>query len=1033
MQKYLDMLHSAKSKQELRAVLLGIIGAIVAESREVLARENASKAGKAAGGAEAGAEFGEGFGAESKNADSSDTHNKPQSIFYQASFLREISQHHDIFIQIFSIFRDKLFGILDSGDILDSAFLYLAFIAPADLELDERFLPFIRLADKMLARHSSGAASQANMVSPEEWVMLTELGAIARVLYAPMHQSRSIFASMQKSAPCETSATIKDKIAESSSLESDLPKSIDSANPTSSSAPESNSLESSPQNTDAGAGIGANASANANIGANASALDSGISKSTPSIPSTPSAPCSTRATSYTTCAPRDALDSSPLDSLMFFTTNMLLTSMESLSASQCSKFIMEAFEVFKLGFSLLKPALRSAFARASSPIMRRNICNWQLHIFWNIPHLFNNREWLCLYDLWKSELYKMITRAESLCIGESGAAKSSVAESNTPESSIDSSAPDSALSSALDEVLYMQFFIYHMCGNSFSAQEQWRAFNDEISKKTTPLYKAFSDRFLPKLDSGLDSSLEPSAQDFAPQSTLESSAKSATKSTPESTASQRPKQPKQPAKQKQKRIVIGFLRDRIVENSPFKIEYSLFKNLLSHEEFAKRYEIKIYCMSLIEKSENNPIPLAKIASLGIETIDIGLGFNKAGFYNSHLQKALALREIIQKDDVQVLISPNNGYGISDFLLASRSARVQVFYTHGNFVYDICGIDARMTHICDNQREIIHEGFNFYGIPVKMDDEFYTPTLPPALIESERAKYPLDKKIMGVIGRLTKIDSTPYLRAICEILAKREDWIYLACGLGNEQEIRRKIDAIAPELSGRFFFSGYVDSGVYGHIIDFWADSFPMEQGESRIEYVAKSRGLALRYYRTPESSLLAQVANQLESTRGVIEEICADSHALSEILGEGDAEGAGAECAGVGAGANSSAYFGSGARGGENRARLFDDFASYKSVAIEFFKNLSAFDEAEYVAKALAIAQDFGKNKNPAQKIGVAKEESLVEVDSVKKADSVKNSGADIDMKRLLQIQSALHRMSGEIKSRLGERYFLDFLHRFGV
>ena len=942
MQKYLEMLHSAKSKQELRAVLLGIIGAILAESREVLARENAGKASKAGkaigGGVEGGAESknastdsrNAASGAESKNIDSSDTHNKPQSIFYQASFLREISQYHDIFIQIFSIFRDKLFGILDSGDILDSAFLYLAFIAPADLELDERFLPFIRLADKMLARDSSDAsvASQATMTSPEEWVMLTELGAIARVLYAPMHQSRSIFASMQKSAPCETSATIKDKIAESSSPKSDLPESIDSANPAPNSALESSSLESSLQNT------------------SASALDSSISESTPSILSAPSAPCSTRATSHTTSAPRDALDTNPLDSLMFFTTNMLLTSIDSLPASQCIKFIMEAFEVFKLGFSLLKPALHGAFARASSPIMRRNICNWQLHIFWNIPHLFNNREWLCLYDLWKSELYRMIARAESLGVVESGA-------------------PDFALLSALDEVLYMQFFIYHMCGNSFSTQEQWRAFNDEVSRKTTPLYKAFSDKFLPKLDSGLESSLE-------------------------STASQQPKQPQQPTKQKQKRIVIGFLRDRIVENSPFKIEYSLFKNLLSHEEFAKRYEIKIYCMSLIEKSENNPIPLAKIASLNIETIDIGLGFNKAGFYNSHLQKALALREIIQKDGVQVLISPNNGYGISDFLLASRSARVQVFYTHGNFVYDICGIDARMTHICDNQREIIHEGFSFYGIPVKMDDEFYTPTLPPALIESERAKYPLDKKIMGVIGRLTKIDSAPYLRAICEILEKREDWIYLACGLGNEQEIRRKIDAIAPELSGRFFFAGYVDSGVYGHIIDFWADSFPMEQGESRIEYVAKSRGLALRYYRTPESSLLAQVANQLESTRGVIEEICADSHALGEILGEGGAECAGVERAGVGAN------------------RLFEDFASYKSVAIEFFKNLSAFDEAEYVAKALAITQDFGGN-------------SGVDMD------------VNINTKHLLQIQSALHRMSGEIKSRLGERYFLDFLHRFGV
>ena len=46
--------------------------------------------------------------------------------------------------------------------------------------------------------------------------------------------------------------------------------------------------------------------------------------------------------------------------------------------------------------------------------------------------------------------------------------------------------------------------------------------------------------------------------------------------------------------------------------------------------------------------------------------------------------------------------------------------------------------------------------------------------------------------------------------------------------------------------GRFYFPGYVDSSLYGHIIDLWLDSFPLEQGESRIEYVAKG-GVALVY------------------------------------------------------------------------------------------------------------------------------------------------------------------------------------------
>lgn len=51
---------------------------------------------------------------------------------------------------------------------------------------------------------------------------------------------------------------------------------------------------------------------------------------------------------------------------------------------------------------------------------------------------------------------------------------------------------------------------------------------------------------------------------------------------------------------------------------------------------------------------------------------------------------------------------------------------------------------------------------------------------------------------------------------------------------------------------RFYFCGYVDSSIYGHLIDFWPDSFPMEQGESRIEYVAKG-GLSLVLVKDPQS------------------------------------------------------------------------------------------------------------------------------------------------------------------------------------
>ena len=498
-----------------------------------------------------------------------------------------------------------------------------------------------------------------------------------------------------------------------------------------------------------------------------------------------------------------------------------------------------------------------------------------------------------------------------------------------------------ALAQWLDLALYLQFFIYHICGNSFSKQEQWQEFNTEISQYATPIYTEFAAKFLPHLP-GLDSASHSSKG----------------------------------------RKVIGILRDRFVENSPFKVEYSLIKNLLANAEFKQHYEIRIYCMSLVEKSENNPEAIAKFAALGVETIDIGLGFNKAGFYNSHLQKALALREIMLKDEVAMLISPNNGYGISDFLLASRCARVQVFWTHGNFVYDISGIDARLTHICNNQKHIIHNGFSFCGIPVQMDRSFYNPNVPQELVANARVCY-VDSSakqpvyLFGVIGRLVKIDSLAYLRSICAILEQNPHWSFLACGLGNEGEIKQKISQINPQLLPRFFFSGYVDSAVYGHILDFWADSFPMEQGESRIEYVAKGRGLALRYYTMSAKELESTLGEQLASTQETIEMIIDEckctknSDTKAEQL-ESTIELARALDSG-----------------------LFSDFASYRELALGFARETSAFSEAEYVEKATHIMR-------------------LCELDSSEYA-------------RKIAIQSAIHAVNSEIKARLGVEYFLAF------
>lgn len=468
-----------------------------------------------------------------------------------------------------------------------------------------------------------------------------------------------------------------------------------------------------------------------------------------------------------------------------------------------ANFIVGHFESLGVDISTLLNALKKQlnkqiyFAYPSS--RRRSILNWQLHCFWNVSHFFNHHAWLELYELWKELFYTMF---------ENGGIE------------------------GIDEAMYMQFFMYHMCGNNFHTQEQWARFCEDIDRVAVGHY-----------------------ENFAKAQGIYGVSKS---------------------KQSEK-IRIGILRDRLVANSPYKVEFSLLSNLLSNKTFADKYEIRIYAMKLLEKSVDDEKIVHSYENLGIPVIDVVSGFNMQGFYNSHLQKALAIKEALNTDNISILISPNNGYGISDFILASRSASMQIYYSHGNFVYDVPCVDVKMTHICQNKRHITHEGYEFYGVPVKMLERFYNPPLDTQArekIAQIRSDFPQGSVILGSIGRLTKLNSKEYWQCVVEIMQRYPQSIYLACGGGNQSLISECItsyftqEAQAQEFLQRVHFTGYIDSGIYGHIIDIWLDSFPLEQGESRIEYVAKG-GLSIMMSKIPQEQRIEGIKASLKAWQGI--------------------------------------------------------------------------------------------------------------------------------------------------------------------
>ena len=286
----------------------------------------------------------------------------------------------------------------------------------------------------------------------------------------------------------------------------------------------------------------------------------------------------------------------------------------------------------------------------------------------------------------------------------------------------------------------------------------------------------------------------------------------------------------------QNKIKVALLVHRILDLSVNHVMMSLLEAIKKNPD--KQYEFIVYDMNVMELMGSEDYKVDELKQLGFKYVDLHNRFldNNYAFY-SIMEKALKVRKLLIKDKIDILIGYHNRAEYN-FLFTSRTAPRQIYWSHGNDEYDLDSIDTKISHF-----NTTDERYKHFDIPSDLDK--HNPDIDMQEVSKIKDSYPKDSFILGTIGRLIKLDSDEYLQTVASIMNENQNTIYLACGGGDNSEVKRKVEALG--LSDRFYFTGQIDAHLYAHVIDLWLTPFPFGGGEALEEYRGKGKPYVVIY------------------------------------------------------------------------------------------------------------------------------------------------------------------------------------------
>jgi glycosyltransferase involved in cell wall biosynthesis len=113
----------------------------------------------------------------------------------------------------------------------------------------------------------------------------------------------------------------------------------------------------------------------------------------------------------------------------------------------------------------------------------------------------------------------------------------------------------------------------------------------------------------------------------------------------------------------------------------------------------------------------------------------------------------------------------------------------------------------------------------------------------------RAGFPADAVVAASIGREEKLDSPPFLEAVCTLLQRHPRLHFVWTGRVQRPSIQGAFERAG--VAARTRFAGWVDTRLYAQAIDLFLDSFPFPCGFTLKEAMAAGKPAVMMS--TPES------------------------------------------------------------------------------------------------------------------------------------------------------------------------------------